>query len=107
MHDVPESPGFALDRLHIDAAASLSDSDTVPAAKEFPLLAVVPENAENVPAPATTPTRPTTITVRRALRVRERSPAISGPLRLDVERQRDVLDPVLEPVGNGARQPGP
>src|SRR5205823_12195790 len=58
MHDVAESPGFAFETLYIAVPESLSLRTTVPAENELPSFDVVLLNAENVPTPATAPTRP-------------------------------------------------
>src|SRR6059036_16629 len=60
MHLVTEPPGCWFETLHIEEPASLSLTNTVPAAYVFPPFPVVFENAAYVPAPATTATTATT-----------------------------------------------
>src|ERR1700742_4398562 len=65
MHDVFDSPGFALVIAYRAVPPSLSSSFTVPAVITFPGLSVWLENAEKTPAPAMQATMPSTRSVRR------------------------------------------
>src|SRR3954447_19748372 len=72
--------GAWFETLHMAEPASLSLTRTVPAANEFPLLAVVDEKAENVAVPATLPTIPRISTVMSSLRMARTRPSYAAGL---------------------------
>ena len=106
MHEVAASPGFAFETLYIALPESLSLRTTVPAENELPSFEVVLLNAENVPTPATAPTRPMIRSVSRSRcpLLMVRLPPFPAP-RPDVEclevpdQRRDEGSGSLDPKG--------